>query len=107
MTIGLITNFYQAVNTKAKGVTRTTRPSLSRDAIQRSLVYGGKTGTKIKLGYRETWKNITRPAGDVFVELDLADSRVAEFKGARIEVIEATDQCIRYRVTKAFDSPEK
>jgi len=106
-TTGVITNFYQAVNTKAKGITRTTRPSLSRDSIQRSLVYGGKTGTKIKLGYREIWKNITRPACDVFVEYDLADSKVVEFKGARIEVIEATNECIRYRVTQAFDSTEK
>jgi hypothetical protein len=106
-TIGVITNFYQAVNTKAKGITRTARPSLSRDSIQRSLVYGGKTGTKIKLGYREIWKNITRPAGDVFVKYDLADSKVVEFKGARIEVIEATNKSIQYRVTQAFESTEK
>ena len=106
-TIGVITNFYQAVNTKARGITRTTRPSLSRDSIQRSLVYGGKTGTKIKLGYREIWKNINRPSGDVFVEYDLADSKVVVFKGARIEVIEATNKSIRYRVTQAFDSTEK
>ncbi len=63
-TIGVITNFYQAINTRAKGVTRTTRPAISPDALQRSLVYGGKTGTKIKLGYREIWKNITRPSQD-------------------------------------------
>ena len=106
-TIGVITNFYQAVNTKAKGITRTTRPCLSPDSIQRSLVYGGKTGTKIKLGYREIWKNITRPSRDVFVEYDLAESKVVEFKGARIEVIEATNKSIRYRVTQAFDAIEK
>jgi hypothetical protein len=106
-TIGVITNFYQAVNTKAKGIARTTRPSWSNDSIQRSLVYGGKTGTKIKLAYREIWKNITRPSRDVFVEYDLADSRIVEFKGARIEVIEATNDRIRYRVTQAFDSIEK
>ena len=103
-TIGLITNFYQAVNTEAKGITRTTRPSLARDAIQRTLVYGGKTGTKIKLGYREIWKNITRPAGDAFVEHDLANSKVVEFNGARIEVIKATDKSIQYRITRAFGS---
>ncbi|MFC1762318.1 hypothetical protein ACFL6U_09585 [Planctomycetota bacterium] len=106
-TIGVITSFYQAVNTKAKGITRTTRPSWSNDSIQRTLVYGGKTGTKIKLGYREIWKNITRPAGDVFVECNLADSKVVEFKGARIEVIAATNKNIRYRVTQAFNSIEK
>ncbi len=106
-TIGVITNYYQAVNTKAKGITRTIRPSWSRDQIQRTLVYGGKTGTKIKLGYREIWKNITRPSGDVFVEYDLADSKVVALKGARIEVIEATNKIVRYRVTRDFNSTEK
>ena len=105
-TIGVITNYYQAVNTKAKGITRTIRPSWSRDQIQRTLVYGGKTGTKIKLGYREIWKNITRPSGDFFVEYDLADSKVVALKGARIEVIEATNTSIRYRVTQAINSKE-
>jgi hypothetical protein len=106
-TIGVITNFYQAVDTKAKGITRTTRPAWSNDSLQRSLVYGGRTGTKIKLAYREIWKNITRPSHDVFVEYDLANSKVVELNGARIEVIEATSKSIRYRVTQAFDSSKK
>lgn len=106
-TLGVITNFYQAVNAKAKGITRTTRPSWSSDSIQRVLIYGGSTGTSIKLGYREIWKNINRPSQDVFVDYDLADSKIVEFEGARIEVIEATNERIRYRVTKAFDSLKK
>lgn len=106
-TIALITNFYQAINARAKGITRTTRPILSRDAIQRSLVYGGTTGAKIKLAYREIWKNITRPSRDVFVEYDLAESRIIEIKGARIEVIEASKESIRYRVIQAFNSKKK
>ena len=106
-TIGVITNFYQAVNTDAKGITRTTRPSLSSEKRQRSLVYGGATGTQINLSYREIWKNITRPSRDDFVAFDLAESNVVEFRGARIEVIEATNKNIRYRVTQAFTSTEK
>ena len=51
--IGVITNFYQAVNAKVNGITRTTLPSLSTESIQKALIYGGKTGNKIKLGYRE------------------------------------------------------
>lgn len=105
--IAVITNFYQAVTAKAKGITRTTRPVVSTDSVQRLLVYGGKTGTKIRLAYRELWKNITRPSRDVFVEFDLDDSKVVEIQGARIEVIEATGKSLRYRVTKAFHSTEK
>jgi len=101
-TIGVITNFYQAANTKATGITRTIRPAWSSDSVQRLLVYGGMTGTRIKLGYREIWKNITMPSHDVFFEFDLADSHVVELNGARIEVIEADNNVIRYRVTRAF-----
>ena len=68
------------------------------------LVYGGKTGTKIKIAYRELWKNITRPSSDVFVEFDLADSKTVGIKGVKIEVIEATGKCIQYRVLRAFNS---
>lgn len=106
-TIGVITNFYQAVNAKAKGITRTTWPVVSTESIQRILVYGGKTGTKIKLAYREIWKNITRPSSEVFVEFDLADSKVVEIKGARIEVIEATGKSIQYRVLRPFNSKQE
>lgn len=101
--VGVITNFYQAVNAKAKGITRTTWPAWSTEEIQRVLVYGGKTGTKIRIAYREIWKNITRPSSDVFIEFDLSKSKVFEFQGARIEVIEATDESIRYRVLRAFE----
>ena len=106
-TIGVITNFYQAVNAKAKCITRTTRPVVSTESTQRMLIYGGQKGTKISIAYRELWKNITRPSSDDFVEFDLADSKVVEIKGSRIEVIDATSKSIRYRVTQGFDPPKK
>lgn len=105
-TIGVITNFYQAVNAQAHGITRTTRPSLSSESIQRSVIYGGKSGTKIKLAYQEIWKNVTRPSETKFVEYDLADSKMIECHGARLEVIAATPESIRYRVTQGFRSQE-
>lgn len=105
-TIGMITNFYQAINTKAKGITRTTRPSFSRDRVQRSLIYHGLSGAKVMFSYRETWKNIDRPSGDILLEYDLAESHVVEIRGARIEIIEADDQTIRYRIKRAFNLTE-
>ena len=84
-TIGVITNFYQAVNTKAKGITRTTRPSWSTDSIQRFLVYGGKTGTKIKLAYREIWKNITRPSAMSLLNMTLLIRRSLRSKGLELK----------------------
>ena len=45
-TVGVVTNFYQAVYGEATGITRSTRPSLSTESIQKALVYGGKVGNK-------------------------------------------------------------
>lgn len=102
-TIGVITNFYQAVNAEAKGITRTTRDSLSSHELQRSLIYGGMAEGKVMLAYREVWRNIIRPSADVFREYDLTRSKIIEVEGARLEILEANGESLRYRVIKAFD----
>lgn len=102
-TIGVITNYYQAVRGEAKGITRSFEPAVSTESIQNALVYGGKDGSKIKLGYREIWMAIQRPSEVQFVEYDLTKSKIVESHGARIEVINATDDSIRYRVIKSFN----
>lgn len=102
-TVGVITNYYQAVRGEAKGITRSTAPAVSDQSIQKFLIYGGKSGSKIKLGYKEIWMAIQRPSEIQFVEYDLAHSKIVESNGARIEVIKATGDSIQYRVVKSFD----
>ncbi len=102
--VGVVTNFYQAVYGEGKGITRSTRPALSFESLQKALVYGGKAGNKIKLGYREIWMHITRPSEIQFVEHDLTESKIVESHGTRIEVLRATDDFIKYRVVKGFSS---
>ncbi|GAB5559022.1 MAG: hypothetical protein SynsKO_06690 [Synoicihabitans sp.] len=102
-TIGVITNYYQAVRGKATGITRSTEPAVSTADIQKSLVYGGESGQRIKVGYREIWMSIQRPSEIQFVEYDLAESPIIESHGARIEVLKAKDGTLRYRVLKSFD----
>lgn len=104
--VGVVTNFYQAVYGEGEGITRSKRPALSFESLQKALIYGGKSGNKIKLGYREIWMHITRPSELRFVEHDLTGSKIVESHGARIEVLEATDESIRYRILKSFDSAE-
>lgn len=101
-TVGVVTNFYQAVHGKGTGITRSTRPALSFESLQRALVYGGKSGSKIKIGYREIWMHIVRPSELQFIEHDISKSRIIEAHGARIEVIEVNDDSIRYRVLRSF-----
>jgi hypothetical protein len=72
--------------------------------FQQSLIYNGRVGNKINIGYRETSGNLARPAFSNNVEYDLSASNIIAYKGARLEVLNATNQSITYRVIKNFNS---
>ncbi len=70
------------------------------------LVYQGLTDNQIKVLYREYNNNIARPAftQNVEYELDNDGESLIAFKGARIEVLEASSTEIKYRVIKGFEN---
>jgi len=77
------------------------------NSFQQVLIYSGKIGGKINIGYREFSNNYARPAFNNDVEYDLSESNVIGYKGARIEVIRATNQDIEYKVLRNFNlAPE-
>jgi len=82
---------------------RRKKPLLASNSFQQILIYSGKVGDKIKLGYREFSNNTARPAFNNDVEYDLSESRIIGYKRARIEVIEATNRYIKYKVIKNFN----
>ncbi|ELY5817068.1 hypothetical protein SNN51_003983 [Cronobacter turicensis] len=75
----------------------------SDDSFQQTLIYNGRVGSKINIGYREMSANMARPAFNNDVEYDLSESKVIGYKGARIEVIDATNQTIKYKVISNFN----
>jgi hypothetical protein len=77
--------------------------SLSRDSFQQALIYSGKIGDKINIAYREFSNNTARPAFNNDVEYDLSESKVIGYKGAQIEVLEANNQYIKFRVMRNFN----
>lgn len=79
----------------------------SSDSFQQILIYSGKVGDKINVGYREFSGNLARPAFSNEVEYDLSESKLIGYKGARIEVIEATNQSIKYKVIQNFNRAER
>lgn len=85
-------------------VTRTKVPSYKDSSFQQTLLYLGKDGNKINIGYREFSNDMARPAFNNDVQYDLNESRTIGYKGATIEVVEATNQYIRYFVVKNFNS---
>lgn len=80
------------------------RPVLTQNSFQQTLIYSGKSGSKINVGYREFSNNAARPAFSNNVEYDLQESKLIGYKGAQLEVIEATNQFIRYRVIRNFNA---
>lgn len=81
--------------------------SLSDDAFQQTLIYSGRVGNKINIGYREFSSSLSRPAFNNDVEYDLNQSKTIGYKGAVLEIIEATNQFIKYKVIKNFNNAQE
>lgn len=82
---------------------RIKKPITASDSMQRTLIYNGRVGNKVNVGYREFSGNTARPAFNNNVEYDLSESREIAYKGARLEIIEATNREIKYRVLSNFN----
>lgn len=82
---------------------KTMLPVIAEDSFQQTLIYNGKVGDKINIGYREFQSNRARAAFSNEVEYDLSDSNTIGYKGAELEIIEATNQSIKYRVISNFN----
>lgn len=80
---------------------------LLEDAIQQTLLYNGIVNGVIKISYREFIKNTARPSFTNNVEYDLKISNIFSYKGASIEVIDATNQNIKYKVLKNFNKAKE
>jgi hypothetical protein len=83
---------------------RLKRPALTADGFQQTLIYSGRVGSKINIAYREFSNSTARPAFNNDVEYDLNESMVIGYKGAEIEVIEATNRYIKYKVIRNFNT---
>ena len=102
-TICGVSVFNARVCEKDSSFQRLKRPALTADGFQQTLIYSGRVGNKINVAYREFSNNMARPAFNNDVEYDLSESATIGYKGAEIEVIEATNRYIKYRVVRNFN----
>lgn len=100
----VVTVLNVAACVNGEGVERRKQRIVSQDSFQQTLIYSGKVGNKINIGYREFSNNNARPAFNNNVEYDLSESKTIGYKGAQLEIIEATNQTITYRVLKNFNA---
>lgn len=74
----------------------------AQDNFKRELLYNGKSGTTIRLSYREFVRDLARPAFTQDLSYDIGTDRIIGFKGARFEVIDASNTAIHYKVLSGF-----
>lgn len=82
-----------------KNFERVKKSILTHDPFQQTLIYSGKVGNKINIGYREFSNGLARSAFNNNVEYDLFESAIIGYKGAQLEILEATNQYIKYGCT--------
>ena len=79
----------------------------SPSSFEQTLLYNGRVGDKVNIGYREFSGSLARPAFNNEVEYDLNEDRTIAYKGAEIEILEADNRSITYRVISNFTPVDK
>ncbi len=70
--------------------------------LQQTLLYSGRIGNRIRFSYREFSDGLARSSFTNDAEYDLSESRQIGYRGALIEVLDANNMRIRYRVLRNF-----
>ena len=66
------------------------------------LLYNGRVNNQLKFTYREFAQDKIRPAFTQEVQYDLSESNTIGFRSLRIEVLDATNTKIRYKILSNF-----
>ena len=70
--------------------------------FRQELIYGGRVGNQIKVTYREFSDDLVRSGFAQEAQYDLSTETTIGFKGVRVQVLEATNTRLRYKVLKSF-----
>jgi len=80
--------------------------SFEEKSFKQELIYNGRAGKNVKFLYREFSGNLMRPSFSQEIQYDLNEGNVVGFKGARIEIIEASNTNLKYKLNKSFPDNE-
>jgi len=80
---------------------RTKIPIVDGSGYRQQLLYSGRSGDILKFQYRGSG-SVAGPEPNEDIQWNLRDGNVVAFKGARIEVVDATNARLNYRVLSSF-----
>ena len=76
--------------------------AVDQPSFEQQLIYNGKIGNQVKFLYRELTNDMMRGPFSQEIQYDLNESKIVGFKGCRIEILEATNTQLKYRVLESF-----
>ena len=76
--------------------------AVDEPSFRQELIYNGKTGATLRFLYREFSQDMIRPAFSQELTYDLDEGSEIGFRAVRIEVMDATNILLTYRVDKSF-----
>lgn len=79
-------------------------PVISERDLQQVLIYSGRVGNRVKIGYREFSGSLARAAFSNEAEYDLSASNEIAYRGAKLIVHHADNSKISYTVVSNFNS---
>jgi hypothetical protein len=83
-------------------VTHITESINDSQSVRKEILYDGRSGSTIKLSYREFVHDLARPAFTQELTYDISSDRVVGFRGARFGILSAGNSGIRYKVLRGF-----
>lgn len=82
--------------------TRLSFPDARAQNLRRELIYGGRSGSSLSFVYRELNDDRPTPTFSMDFRVDLSEGMTFGFRGARIEVVDASNVALTYRVVETF-----
>ena len=76
----------------------------SENSFQQTIEYAGRSDQILKFNYAEFTGGFARQAFSREFQVDLSNGNIAAYKGAIIEIIDATNVQIKYKVIRNFSS---
>ena len=76
----------------------------TNNSIQQTLEYAGRSDQVLRFVYAEFINGYARQAFSREFQVDLSEGNIAAYKGAIIEIIDATNVQIKYKVIRNFSS---
>ena len=84
-------------------ISRTTCIKYGQDSFKRELVYSGFSHGTISILYREYLHDMARPAFSQDLTYDISTDKEIGYRGARFQIIKASNTGIRYKILRPLD----